>query len=552
METDPLRQFRQQALEWAHKARQAGWLSDQEMARLDSVETSTPGELFEAGEQRPLVVAFFGGTGVGKSSLLNRLAGEAIARTGVERPTSREVTLYLHETIQVRKLPAAFPVEKVKIALHRKKENRDILWIDMPDIDSVDTRNRELVLEWLPQIDLLIYVVSPERYRDDRGWRLLLEHGHRHAWLFVINQWDKGDPAQREDFVHLLKEAGFEEPLVFCTDSREDVAADDDFGELAETIHALANAHTIRQLELRGISLRMKELGEALHQAAAKLGPEEAFPALAERWQTLWKKTAEELAQGLDWKMEELAGRFNSHEEGGWFRRRKEPKPETEKPKTEGDEIWDSWARTRLEDALDALVIETDALSLPTTPLRNALSPIREGAEKWVKNRLQLSLRAALQRPGTALQRFFYRATGALAALLPLLALAWVGYRVLIGYYQSATSPEHYLGIDFAIHSILLVVTAWLLPFLIHRKLKPSLQKAALRGLRAGLNAGLMEIDQRLCQLLDGLHQAQQTLRQEYERIVRERVDSEPALTSADKTLLRMLRRSPTSETEMG
>ena len=47
----------------------------------------------------------------------------------------------------------------------------------MPDFDSIDQNNRHLVLEWLPHIDVLIYVVSPERYRDEKAWRLLFAEG---------------------------------------------------------------------------------------------------------------------------------------------------------------------------------------------------------------------------------------------------------------------------------------------------------------------------------------------------------------------------------------
>ncbi len=551
MATDPLQHFQRQTLNWAREAQQAGWLPEAEVTRLESVESATPGDLFEAGIQRPLVVAFFGGTGVGKSSLLNRLAGEAIARTGVERPTSREVTLYLHESVQIQNLPQDFPVDKVKIALHRKEENRDILWIDMPDIDSVDIANRELVLEWLPHIDLLIYVVSPERYRDDRGWRLLLEHGHRHAWLFVINQWDKGDPTQREDFIRLLEEAGFQRPLIFCTDSREGKAAEDDFPQLAQTIHALANAHTIRQLEIRGISVRMQELREALKRAAEKLGPEEAFPELIKHWQALWEKTAQELRQGLDWKMEVLAARFAPRNTEGWFRGQKGSTPESgvEKQQRDSEEIWDSWAETRLHDAFDALLIEADALSLPGTPLREALSPFLKEAKDKMENHLQLSLRTALQKPGTTLHRFLYRATGILATFLPVTALGWVGYRLFTGYYQSATLPQNYLGIDFAIHSLLLVLTAWLLPYLIHRRLKPSLQKAALRGLRAGLEAGLAEIDQQFRQILEGLQREQQRFWKEYQRIMERQAEHEPASRPLDdETLARMLLAPPAAK----
>ena len=95
---------------WFEQAHADGWLTQLELERFLSLEHRTPGDLFADAQQRPLVVAFFGGTGVGKSSLLNRLAGEPIARTGVERPTSREVTIYLHESVELAQLPPELPV----------------------------------------------------------------------------------------------------------------------------------------------------------------------------------------------------------------------------------------------------------------------------------------------------------------------------------------------------------------------------------------------------------------------------------------------------------
>ncbi len=543
MAAEQLQRLCNQARQWAARARQAGWLAQAELANIESVEARTPGELFESGTRRPLVVAFFGGTGVGKSSLLNRLAGEPVARTGVERPTSREVTIYLHKTVQIQRLPREFPVEKVKIALHQQEENHDILWIDMPDIDSVDTGNRKLVLEWLPHVDVLIYVVSPERYRDDRGWRLLLEHGQRHAWLFVINQWDRGTESQREDFVRLLGEAGFHEPIVLRTDSREGERVADDFEKLAATIRSLANAHTVEQLERRGISLRIRELGEVLGRALERSGEPESLDLLRERWREIWEKTAVELGQGLAWKTESMAERFATRDGGllqGLGKRPPDEQPES--PSVDTGEIWDAWAQTRLQDALDSLVVEADALAIPAPPLRAALPEIRGSASSWLEQRLQGSLRATLLRPGTALQRFIYRTMGVLSALLPLTALGWVGYRLLTGYYQSAQAPQHYLGMDFAIHSLLLVVTAWLLPWLAHRKLKPSMQKAARRGLQAGIASGLAEIDQQVRQRLEKLQRELQEIRQDALRIMEEVGDAAPeAAPRGDGTLARML-----------
>ena len=80
---------------WAQKRAQTGWISDQEAEAFDHIDerTPTPASLFDPELQRPVVMAFLGGTGVGKSTLLNRLAKQTIARMGIERPTSREVTV---------------------------------------------------------------------------------------------------------------------------------------------------------------------------------------------------------------------------------------------------------------------------------------------------------------------------------------------------------------------------------------------------------------------------------------------------------------------------
>src|SRR4051812_18729086 len=42
----------------------------------------------------PIVVLLLGPTGAGKSSILNAIAGSAVSRAGVIRPTTREAVLY--------------------------------------------------------------------------------------------------------------------------------------------------------------------------------------------------------------------------------------------------------------------------------------------------------------------------------------------------------------------------------------------------------------------------------------------------------------------------
>jgi GTPase Era involved in 16S rRNA processing len=198
----------QQALEhWANDAIAAGWLSETVPSTLSNAVVGAPSNMFGA-QQRPLVVGLFGGTGVGKSTLLNRFAKEAVAQTSAERPTSRDITVYVHRSISVDKLPNNFPMHKMRTSLHGNQKYQHVMFIDMPDFDSVETANRDLVDAWLPHLDLVLYVVSPERYRDDQGWRLLLAHVTQHAWVFVMNHWDRGVPEQLADFSSQLAEAG--------------------------------------------------------------------------------------------------------------------------------------------------------------------------------------------------------------------------------------------------------------------------------------------------------------------------------------------------------
>ena len=131
----------------------AGWLPSAD--RL--IDTKSPVDLF-TGAERPLVVGLFGGTGVGKSSLLNRLASAEIARTGVVRPTSMEITAYLHESVALNALPDHFDPASFSDNRHSNDALADVMWVDMPDFDSDETANKDQVLQWLPHIDLLIYV----------------------------------------------------------------------------------------------------------------------------------------------------------------------------------------------------------------------------------------------------------------------------------------------------------------------------------------------------------------------------------------------------------
>ena len=473
------------------KALGAQWLSPQDLSAYENLTIRSPGSLFNPNSHRPLTAAFFGGTGVGKSSLLNQLAGQDIARTGIERPTSREVSIYLHESVEFQQLPNDLPVADVRMARHTNESTRQILWIDMPDIDSVDSANRSIVLQWLPHLDVVIYVVSPERYRDDKGWRLLKEYGGDHAWIFVLNQWDRGEEVQFEDFRRLLTEAGFSDPIVLRTIARatsEEQSSTSELHELERVLGEISSQHLMAQLEAHAGIARLDALREVLVHFDTALGGNEDYVHLAPRWQEIWSEAVHDLMEGMEWTLialvRMLSGRMTDKVTDGVSQ-------ETPASPQALPVIWDEWAAGRAQDTLAQLLVAAGERGLPPRPLKLALSPFIEVTGQKVIQRGQLKLRQALAMPGNALQRTAMRIAGFLSILLPSLALAWASYQVVIGYYESATHHLDYLGTDFAVHTLLLIGLAWLAPWFVYSRLRPSVEASALRGLRSGVREAL-------------------------------------------------------------
>ncbi len=535
---DPYRELFDRARRWFERGRQSGWLVEGDLERLRAAAEGSPGDLFVDEQARPLVVAFFGGTGVGKSSLLNRLAGEEVARTGVERPTSREVTVYVHEAVALADLPGDLPVEAVQIKRHRADVQRELLWLDAPDIDSTEAANRQNALAWLPHVDLVCYVVSPERYRDDIGWRVLKERGHRHGWLFVMNRWDEGDVQQAQDFVRMLDEAGFEDPVLLRTSCNPGGAlpSEDQFAQLQETLVALLRAHGVRELTRLGHRARLQELRKVLEVATRRFGDKEAWEDLEGYVAEAWQHAAETIREGAEWSLNAAAARF-AHTESGIIdqvrrgvaaaRARDAEAPaggDTTIRDVPVDELvaglWDEWAQSKAQAAGDALELRVRRAGMTAEPIRRGVDAVVLRAGETVSDVLRDIVRVALARPGSALTRFVRRVTGFLMVFLPAAALAFVAWNVVTTYPQAAQGKIPYLGTEFAIHSGLLVLVAWAVPFTIDRLLKPSVQRTVRTALRRGLVAGLEELGTRLGGAVNDARATADSGRSEGERLL--------------------------------
>jgi 50S ribosome-binding GTPase len=175
-------------------------------------------------DQPLLAIVLMGGTGVGKSTLLNALAGSAIAQASFTRPTTRDPVVYHHVSVKPERLDAA--LRKCRLVAHDRDELREKVLVDTPDLDSNEEDNRERLMHVLPVADVVLYVGSQEKYHDRLGWELFRAQRQRRAFAFVLNKWDRctrptaGGMRPDEDLLRDLKEEGFADPLLFRTSAQ--------------------------------------------------------------------------------------------------------------------------------------------------------------------------------------------------------------------------------------------------------------------------------------------------------------------------------------------
>lgn len=468
-------------LAWAREAQHAGWLGDDDLGGIEGIERQEAGALFENRSHRPLLVGLFGGTGVGKSSLLNRLAGEAIARVGVERPTSHEVTLYLHRDFKLGLLPPDLPLEQTRIAYHDIPDRSLLAWLDMPDMDSTEVRNRDLVEAWLPYLDWIVYVVSPERYQDDAGWRFLQQRGRRHAWLFVMNQWDRGSREQLEDFRRRLETEGFMKPRILRASCAGE-GIEDDFRQLEEILHRAIRDYGLELLQRFGLRARLDELAKEAEDLAARLGSAALWGQARRDWGEIIAPRLKQLEKRLGERAIRMSETLRTN--------RMDEALLSERLPGLADAFWTERESGLLMQWHNLLLEGLRSRSLPDKPMQRLLQGDALAGEALFRQALKTSLDESLAHPGPWLQCAFYRLCGHLEWLMPLAAAGWAGQHLVRVYFAALQGRASFLGLDFAVHNLLLTALAWAIPWFLRRCLKPSPASILRRGLKTGIKKG--------------------------------------------------------------
>ncbi|GMA31918.1 GTPase domain-containing protein [Litorihabitans aurantiacus] len=197
----------------------------------------------------PLLVVVGGSTGAGKSTLVNSLLGASLTRPGVLRPTTRSPVLVHHPADApwfagdrilptLRREDGAAVSDTARTAADRQETTTvralrlspfpgipaGLALLDAPDIDSLETANRDLAAQLLAAADLWLFVTTAARYADAVPWDLLGRAAERRAQIaLVLDRVEEGDEEVVVDLSRLMAAHGLAgAPLFVVAEAPQD------------------------------------------------------------------------------------------------------------------------------------------------------------------------------------------------------------------------------------------------------------------------------------------------------------------------------------------
>jgi len=233
--------------------------------------------------EAPLVVATLGGTGTGKSALVNALVGDELAPTGKSRPTTRKPMLICRPDLT----PKVLGIEPHSVELVQRDlpALAELVIIDCPDPDTTEETeatgtNLARLRAILPHCDVLLITTTQQKYRSARVARELATAASGARLVFVQTHADT-DEDIREDWRKVLEDQYttghifLVDSLSSLADSREGRAPRGEFAALLDLLtRQLAGTAPVRIRQANFLDLA----NETLSTCRARL--EEAMPAV--------------------------------------------------------------------------------------------------------------------------------------------------------------------------------------------------------------------------------------------------------------------------------
>ena len=195
-----------------------------------------------------LVVAAAGGTGSGKSSLANALTQSDIAQVGGLRPTTTAPLAIAPARLMSRMKGYLDAIGVRDVEAHDQGDWLCVL--DLPDTDSVEVAHRHQVDALLPHLDMVIWVLDPEKYNDASLHHRYIAPLAPYAsqFVFLLNQADRLSEGEAKAVVLDLQEALVEDGVgagtVFVTAANPPSGPPRGVDALKQHLKALAESRT--------------------------------------------------------------------------------------------------------------------------------------------------------------------------------------------------------------------------------------------------------------------------------------------------------------------
>jgi len=258
--------------------------------------------------ETPLVVATFGGTGTGKSTLVNALVGQEAALAGRQRPTTKQPVLLVHPDFDLQ--ATGLPVDQCLVRRIDAPVLRDLVLLDCPDPDTSEGAepggNLQRLRSLLPYCDVLLVASTQQKYRSARIVEELGDAAAGCRLVFVQTHADQ-DVDIRDDWRRVLSER-YQVSELFFVDSRKALSEQQqglrptgEFGRLQELLSRQLGSSrrlAVRRANLVDLLQEVLETGQAEYR---RLLPqvERLQEFLAEQREQMQRQMSGQLQQEL-------------------------------------------------------------------------------------------------------------------------------------------------------------------------------------------------------------------------------------------------------------
>jgi len=190
------------------------------------------------------VVALAGATGSGKSTMFNTLSGAEVSTPGVRRPTTGVAHASVWGEAGADRLLDWLEVPRRHRVTDGEPALDGLVLLDLPDHDSVRLEHRLEVDRLVELVDVLVWVLDPQKYADAavHGRYLAPMAGHSGVLVVVLNQIDRLDEqaaaACLADLRGLLDSEGLADTPIVATSARTGAGLMELRGELGRRVSA--------------------------------------------------------------------------------------------------------------------------------------------------------------------------------------------------------------------------------------------------------------------------------------------------------------------------